>query len=243
MKASDNGGSRILAGVFFVIVLPAVLAGAIWFISRPKVVERNPLVEARLRTASIALIGVLDHKHDSQDAIDAYARVFELEPGCLEAEKGMGIAYVAGAKNPHQGLKHLLAYLKRAPEDAEANYWTGRGYAAEGSDELAIHFLGRACDLDRGNIEARREIARLHLARRKPLEASIRLQEALASDKGRDDEELQRLLTSAMEMQSAMARDVETRGGAMRPTLGPELPHPLSAIRASQPKVPEARKP
>lgn len=237
----DRGSARLQA-LLFVLLLPALLGGAVWLVTRPKVVERNPRVSSKLAAALPELIGVLTHGKDPEIATTLYRGALELEPGCPEALLGLGEIMVHTGK-PTEGLSYLLKYLEKHRDDAEANLWTARGYQKEGNADLAIYYFGRASDLDRESVEARKELAKLYLARRKPLEASMRLQEALASNRGKDDEELQRLMTAAMEMQGAMARDVETRGGVAGPTLGPELPDPLRPIKAATPKVPEVRRP
>lgn len=57
----------------------------------------------------------------TQKAIDAYTKALEFNADGLEAQTGLGVAYVSGTNNPMQGIQMLLKVVEVDPKNLSAN--------------------------------------------------------------------------------------------------------------------------
>jgi tetratricopeptide (TPR) repeat protein len=75
----------------------------------------------------------------TQKAIYAYQKALALNPMSLEAQTGLGIAYVSGTSNPMQGIQLLLAVVKKDPENIKANMNLGLFSMKSGQFDKAVN--------------------------------------------------------------------------------------------------------
>ncbi|ADY53668.1 Tetratricopeptide TPR_1 repeat-containing protein [Pseudopedobacter saltans DSM 12145] len=61
----------------------------------------------------------------TEKAIHAYNKALELNAESLDAQTGLGIAYVTGTNNPMQGIQLLLKVVEKDPENLKANMSLG----------------------------------------------------------------------------------------------------------------------
>lgn len=73
-----------------------------------------------------------------QKAINAYTKALELNKESLEAQTGLGIAYVTGTQNPMQGIQLLLDVVKKDPKNLGANMNLGLFSMKSGQFEKAV---------------------------------------------------------------------------------------------------------
>jgi tetratricopeptide (TPR) repeat protein len=73
-----------------------------------------------------------------QKAINAYNKALALKPGSLDAQTGLGIAYVSGTSDPMQGIQLLLAVVKQDPQNLKANMNLGLFSMKSGQYDKAI---------------------------------------------------------------------------------------------------------
>lgn len=71
-------------------------------------------------------------------AIYAYKKALELDPKSLNAQTGLGVAYVTGTKNPMQGIQLLLGVVKVEPKNLKANMNLGMFSMKSGQFQKAI---------------------------------------------------------------------------------------------------------
>ena len=71
-------------------------------------------------------------------AIYAYNKALELDPKSLDAQTGLGVAYVTGTKNPMQGIQLLLGVVKLDPKNLKANMNLGMFSMKSGQFQKAI---------------------------------------------------------------------------------------------------------
>ena len=71
-------------------------------------------------------------------AIFAYKKALELNPKSLNAQTGLGVAYVTGTKNPMQGIQLLLGVVKVEPKNLKANMNLGMFSMKSGQFQKAI---------------------------------------------------------------------------------------------------------
>ena len=71
-------------------------------------------------------------------AIYAYNKALELDPKSLDAQTGLGVAYVTGTKNPMQGIQLLLGVVKVEPKNLKANMNLGMFSMKSGQFQKAI---------------------------------------------------------------------------------------------------------
>jgi len=74
----------------------------------------------------------------AQKAIHAYQKALALKPGSLDAQTGLGVAYVSGTSNPMQGIQLLLAVVKQDPENVRANMNLGLFSMKSGQFDKAV---------------------------------------------------------------------------------------------------------
>ena len=73
-----------------------------------------------------------------QKAINSYKKALELQSGSLDAQTGLGIAYISGTPNPMQGIQMLLAVVKEDPENIKANMNLGLFSIKSGQYDKAV---------------------------------------------------------------------------------------------------------
>lgn len=73
-----------------------------------------------------------------QKAINAYNKALEFDKESLEAQTGLGIAYVTGTQNPMQGIQLLLGVVKKDPKNLGANMNLGLFSMKSGQFEKAV---------------------------------------------------------------------------------------------------------
>jgi tetratricopeptide (TPR) repeat protein len=73
-----------------------------------------------------------------QKAINAYKKALALKPGSLDAQTGLGVAYVGGTPNPMEGIQLLLDVVKKDPENVKANMNLGLFSIKSGQFDKAI---------------------------------------------------------------------------------------------------------
>lgn len=73
-----------------------------------------------------------------QKAINAYKRALELNSTSLDAQTGLGVAYISGTPNPMQGIQLLLAVVKEDPENVKANMNLGLFSIKSGQYDKAV---------------------------------------------------------------------------------------------------------
>ena len=71
-------------------------------------------------------------------AIFSYKKALELNPKSLNAQTGLGVAYVTGTKNPMQGIQLLLGVVKVEPKNLKANMNLGMFSMKSGQFQKAI---------------------------------------------------------------------------------------------------------
>ncbi len=71
-------------------------------------------------------------------AINAYNKALELNPKSLDAQTGLGVAYVTGTQNPMQGIQLLLSVVKEDPKNVKANMNLGLFSMKSGQFEKAV---------------------------------------------------------------------------------------------------------
>jgi tetratricopeptide (TPR) repeat protein len=71
-------------------------------------------------------------------AINAYSKALEFNKNSLEAQTGLGVAYVSGTQNPMQGIQMLLAVVKEDPKNLDANMNLGLFSMKSGQFDKAV---------------------------------------------------------------------------------------------------------
>ena len=61
----------------------------------------------------------------TEKAIHAYNKALELNAESLDAQTGLGVAYVTGTNNPMQGIQMLLKVVEKDPKNLKANMSLG----------------------------------------------------------------------------------------------------------------------
>lgn len=57
----------------------------------------------------------------TQKAINAYNNALKINPESLDAQTGLGVAYVSGTNNPMEGIRLLLEVVEKDPKNLNAN--------------------------------------------------------------------------------------------------------------------------
>ncbi|OAQ39290.1 hypothetical protein A5893_11530 [Pedobacter psychrophilus] len=71
-------------------------------------------------------------------AIEAYNKALEINPKSLDAQTGLGVAYVTGTQNPMQGIQLLLGVVKEEPKNLKANMNLGMFSMKSGQFQKAV---------------------------------------------------------------------------------------------------------
>jgi len=71
-------------------------------------------------------------------AINAYNKALELNKESLDAQTGLGVAYVTGTQNPMQGIQLLLGVVKKDPNNVPANLNLGMFSMKSGQFNKAV---------------------------------------------------------------------------------------------------------
>lgn len=74
----------------------------------------------------------------TQKAISAYNKALELNPESLDAQTGLGVAYVSGTNNPMQGIQMLLGVVGKDPKNLKANMNLGLFSMKSGQFDKAV---------------------------------------------------------------------------------------------------------
>lgn len=74
-----------------------------------------------------------------QKAIQVYQKALVLQPKSLDAQTGLGVAYVSGTPNPMQGITLLLGVVKEDPKNTKANMNLGLFSMKSGQFDKAIN--------------------------------------------------------------------------------------------------------
>ena len=209
------------------ILLPAALALGIAAATRRPEPARDPRVRALVEAGDSQLSRVLMFDHDPAVAEALFTKARAIEPDCPEALRGLGILRVRGG-NPHEGLKHLLAYLEANPKDAQANLHAARAYRSENNSDVAFLYYRRACSADPTDAAGRKELARYLLERGRRSEAFSAATEAAALTP--DDPEARSLVTLATDTGAPkLPAAAPLRPDRFDPT--PAIADPLAGLR------------
>jgi tetratricopeptide (TPR) repeat protein len=73
-----------------------------------------------------------------QKATHAYQKAVELDKSSLDAQTGLGVAYVNGSANPMQGITLLLGVVKEDPKNIKANMNLGMFSMKSGQFDKAV---------------------------------------------------------------------------------------------------------
>jgi tetratricopeptide (TPR) repeat protein len=71
-------------------------------------------------------------------AINAYNKALELNPKSLDAQTGLGVAYVSGTQEPMKGISLLLGVVKEDPKNIKANMNLGMFSMKSGQFQKAL---------------------------------------------------------------------------------------------------------
>lgn len=71
-------------------------------------------------------------------AINAYNKALELNANSLDAQTGLGVAYVSGSANPMEGIQLLLGVVKEDPKNLKANTNLGLFSMKSGQFQKAV---------------------------------------------------------------------------------------------------------
>lgn len=71
-------------------------------------------------------------------AIEAYNKALKINPKSLDAQTGLGVAYVTGTQNPMQGIQLLLGVVKDEPKNVKANMNLGMFSMKSGQFQKAV---------------------------------------------------------------------------------------------------------
>lgn len=71
-------------------------------------------------------------------AISAYNKALELNPKSLDAQTGLGVAYVSGTQEPMKGISLLLGVVKEDPKNIKANMNLGMFSMKSGQFQKAL---------------------------------------------------------------------------------------------------------
>ena len=73
-----------------------------------------------------------------QKAVNAYQKALALKPASLDAQTGLGVAYVSGTSNPMQGIQLLLGVVAKDPQNTKANMNLGLFSMKSGQFDKAV---------------------------------------------------------------------------------------------------------
>lgn len=74
-----------------------------------------------------------------QKAANAYQKALDLQPKSLDAQTGLGMAYVNGSGSPMQGIQLLLGVVKEDPKNIKANLNLGLFSMRSGQFDKAVN--------------------------------------------------------------------------------------------------------
>ena len=80
-------------------------------------------------------------------AINAYNKALEINPKSLDAQTGLGVAYVTGTQNPMQGIQLLLGVVKEEPKNVKANMNLGMFSMKSGQFQKAVERFKTVIDV------------------------------------------------------------------------------------------------
>jgi len=99
-------------------------------------------------------------------ATEDFKKVLQLDPGLLEAQVNLGLAY-QGLLEYGEATRYLVKALRERPNLLGPNVIVGMDYLKLGSPEKGIPFLQAALKLDPSNRDAREALASSELAQKK----------------------------------------------------------------------------
>lgn len=97
------------------------------------------------------------------EAAEDFKKVLHLEPGLMEAEVNLGLAY-QGSLEYESAAHYLSKALRERPNLLGPNLIVGKDYLKLGSPEKAIPYLQAALKIDPSNLDARQGLASCYLA-------------------------------------------------------------------------------
>lgn len=120
-----------------------------------------------------------------QKAINAYNKALEYNKESLEAQTGLGIAYVTGTQNPMQGIQMLLEVVKKDPKNLGANMNLGLFSMKSGQFQKAVDRFKTVIEINQ-NPEAYFYLATSYenLGMKKEAIAAYEKSKTLAADPG-----------------------------------------------------------
>lgn len=80
-------------------------------------------------------------------AIEAYNKALVINPKSLDAQTGLGVAYVTGTQNPMQGIQLLLGVVKEDPKNVKANMNLGMFSMKSGQFQKAVERFKTVIDV------------------------------------------------------------------------------------------------
>ncbi|RKD17172.1 hypothetical protein BCY91_03260 [Pelobium manganitolerans] len=109
-----------------------------------EVAKANPNYANWLKTADRYSEGYQNYADSTvtvglvQKAIEAYNKALEFDKNSLDAQTGLGVAYVSGTQNPMQGIQLLLGVVKEDPKNQKANMNLGLFSMKSGQFQKAV---------------------------------------------------------------------------------------------------------
>ncbi|MBV9625403.1 MAG: tetratricopeptide repeat protein [Acidobacteria bacterium] len=119
-------------------------------------------------------------------AAEEFRKVLALDPGLLEAEVNLGLAYHSLAEY-ELAVRHLTKALGQRPDLLAPSVIVGMDYLKLGSPAKAIPFLERALRLDPSNREARQALASSYLGQENFRQAAKEFRELAAVDSDKSE--------------------------------------------------------
>lgn len=85
----------------------------------------------------------------TEKAIHAYNQALELNAESLDAQTGLGVAYVTGTNNPMQGIQMLLKVVEKDPKNLKANMSLGLFSMKSGQFNKAVERFKTVIEIKR----------------------------------------------------------------------------------------------
>jgi Tfp pilus assembly protein PilF len=117
----------------------------------------EPDIETPFRAGQAAL-----RQGDFHRAVEDFKKVLALEPGLVEAEVNLGLAYQS-LLDYDSASRYLSSALRERPTLAGINVIVGMDYIKLGSPEKAAPYIRHALELDPSSIDAHDAMALYHL--------------------------------------------------------------------------------
>ena len=142
-----RGYSRIRAIAFFFLTLSLLLS------AKATGQSSEPDIATPFRAGQAAL-----RQGDFHRAVEEFKKVLALQPGLLEAEVNLGLAYQS-LLDYEAAIRHLSPALRERPNLSGVNVIVGMDYIKLGSPEKAAPYIERALKLDPSSVDAHEAMA------------------------------------------------------------------------------------